>query len=106
MNDYPRSIAIVLIRFAGLYLAYSAIRQIVSVILLAWYFVDLLQYDLDGTSLHEKMRLRHALPGTMEFLITAGTSYYLLRKGNWVIDFLCKESDKKQNRVEPDGSGQ
>lgn len=102
MNYPSRHLAVVLVRFAGLCFAYLALRQIISVILLALYFVDLYGYDLDGASIHDKIRFWHALPGTIEFLITAGTSYYLLRRGNWVIEFLCKDSTERPEKVEQD----
>ena len=86
-----KELAIVLIRFAGLYFAYLAVKKISAVVYFAWVLSTILGDVGKDVEFAEKVSLSTALPGAVSFLVTAGVAYYLLRKGTWVIEFLSKD---------------
>ncbi|NQZ79129.1 MAG: hypothetical protein HRT61_23875 [Ekhidna sp.] len=84
-----KDISTVLIRFLGVYFAYLAIKQIASVP----YLVYLLT-TIDGEiELPQKISLYPAIQGTVYFIISAAISFYLLKKGKWLIEFISKDPE-------------
>ena len=93
-----RDLATVLTRLVGLYFAYLAAKQVVVAAYGAWYLFFLLGETSSELALHQKLSLGFILPGLIEFTITAGLSYYLLKNGNWLIEFLGKDAKVEQSR--------
>jgi len=94
-----KDLATVLVRFAGLYFAYLAVKKIAAVAYFAWVMSTILGDMGEGVEFTEKLSLSTALPGAISFFITAGVAYYLLRKGTWVIEFLSKDTPTKPNEA-------
>ena len=103
MNRTRRDFATVLVRFAGLWFAYLAFKQVASMAFFIWYMVDIAGQFSEGISTMEKITLSTVLPGAVSFVVSTSLSYYLIRKGNWVIEFVSKDSINRPDQVEPDG---
>ncbi len=94
-----KDLASVLTRFAGLYFGYLAVTKIAGLAYVVWILSRVLDNIREGVGLGDKMNLATALPGAISFFITAGIAYYLLRKGNGVIEFLSKDSTNRPNEA-------
>jgi predicted histidine transporter YuiF (NhaC family) len=94
-----KDLASVLTRFAGLYFGYLAATKILGLASAVLILSSVLGDIAKGISVGAKMALSTALPGAISCFITAGISYYLLRKGNWVIEFLSKDSANTSNEA-------
>jgi hypothetical protein len=101
MNRTRRDFATVLVRFAGLHFAYVAFKQVASMAFFIWFVFETLVSFGEGISLSEKITLSTILPGAVSFVVSTSLSYYLIRKGNWVIEFLSKDSINRPDQVEP-----
>ena len=95
-----RNLAIVLVRACGVYFTYVAVTKAVAIPYAIFWIAS-----LRGVEIDRNFSFATGFSGMISFLVTAGIAFYLLKKGNWLIDFISKDPSEKQQEVDPDAVG-